>query len=79
VLRLDDLGPRRSLGLCRPSVFRFMSDPARYRAGTRATLARLAAGLAVDVFATLPLSQAGEAHRLLESGRTTGAVVLLPD
>ncbi len=78
VLPLSELGPYRSIGLARPGVMRFMSDPARYREGAQATLARLAAGLAVDVSVSLPLEQAAEAQHLLETGQTAGAVILLP-
>lgn len=53
VLPLRELGPYRSIGLTRPGVFRFMTDPVRYREGGQATLARLAAGMAVDVSVTL--------------------------
>lgn len=78
MLPLSELGPYRSIGLARPGVMRFISDPARYREGAQATLARLAAGLAVDVSVSLPLEQAAEAQHLLETGQTAGAVILLP-
>ena len=78
VLPLSELGPFRSIALARPSVFRFMSDLSRYREGAAATLARLAAGLAVDVSLTLPLTEAAEAQRRLENGQTAGGVILLP-
>lgn len=77
-LPLSALGPSRSIALARPGVFRFMSDPARYREGASATLERLAKGLSVDVAAELPLQQAGEAHRLLEAGQSAGAILLHP-
>jgi NADPH:quinone reductase-like Zn-dependent oxidoreductase len=79
VLPLRELGPYRSIGLARPGVFRFMTDPARYREGGHATLARLAAGMSVDVSVTLPLGRAAEAQHLLETGQTSGAVILLPN
>lgn len=72
------LGPARSIALSRPGVFRFMTDLARYREGAAATLARLAAGLKVEVGGTLPLEQAAEAHRRLEAGETSGSLLLIP-
>lgn len=78
VLPLSELGPYRSIALARPSVFRFMSDLSRYREGAEAALARLVHGLVMDVSLTLPLAEAAEAHRQLESGKTAGGVILLP-
>jgi len=79
MLPLNALGPYRSIGLARPGVIRFMSDPIRYREGAQAALARMAAGLAVDISVTLPLEQAAKAHHLLETGQTAGAVILIPN
>ena len=77
-LSLDALGPARSLALARPSVFRYMSDPVRYRDAAQATLQRVAAGMAVDIAERLPLADAARAHRLLESGSAHGALLLIP-
>lgn len=79
VLPMRELGPYRSIGLARPSVIRFMSDPACYRQGAQAALAHLAAGMSVDVAVTLPLERAAEAQHLLETGQTAGAVILIPN
>jgi NADPH:quinone reductase-like Zn-dependent oxidoreductase len=78
--RIDpaDLGPQRSIALARPGVMRFMSDLARYREGAQATIARLQAGLKVQVGAELPLAEAARAHELLESGASVGSVLLRP-
>lgn len=70
------LGPARSVALARPGVFAFMSELARYREGAAAALAQLDAGLRVPVAEVLPLHEAAAAHRLLESGRTAGALML---
>lgn len=75
---LMQIGTPRAIAFSRPSVMRLMRDPALYREGARATLARLADGLQVRIGAELPLAQAAEAHRMLEAGRTTGAVLLRP-
>lgn len=72
------LGPARSIALARPGVFRFMTDIQRYREGADATLARLAAGMRVQIGRELPLASAAHAHRLLEAGDTVGSVLLRP-
>lgn len=74
----QDLGPARSIALARPGVMRFMEDQARYREGVAATLGQLASGMQVPIGAQLPLAEAAQAHRLLEAGMTTGAVLLRP-
>jgi NADPH:quinone reductase-like Zn-dependent oxidoreductase len=73
------LGPSRSIALARPGVFRFMADLQRYHEGAKATLAKLEAGLRVRIGTELPLSEAGEAHRLMEAGQTVGSILLRPD
>lgn len=77
-LDLSLLGPARSVALSRPGVFRFMTDPARYREGALATLRQLQAGLRPTIGAVLPLAEAAEAHRRLESGDSIGVVLLRP-
>jgi NADPH:quinone reductase-like Zn-dependent oxidoreductase len=74
----NDIGPYRSIAFARPGVFRFMSDISRYREGAQATLRRLEQGLQVKIGHELALSQAAEAHRLIESGQTVGSVLLRP-
>jgi NADPH:quinone reductase-like Zn-dependent oxidoreductase len=72
------LGPSRSIALSRPGVFRFMADVGRYREGASETLRRLADGLRVHIGHELPLDQAAQAHSLIESGQTSGALLLRP-
>ena len=76
---LMQIGRSRAIAFSRPSVMQFMTDPALYREGAHATLARLAAGLRVPVGLALPLARAAEAHAALEAGRTSGAVLLRPN
>lgn len=72
------LGPARSIAISRPSVFRFVADPARYREGAMATFQQLRSGLRAKVGAVLPLAQAVVAHRRLETGETSGSILLRP-
>lgn len=75
---LSLLGPARSIALSRPSVFRFVVDPARYREGALATFQHLRSGLRAKIGAVLPLAQAAEAQRRLEAGETSGSILLRP-
>lgn len=75
---LSWLGPARSVALSRPRVFRFVSDPVRYREGGLATFERLRGGLKATIGEILPLDQAANAHRRLESGQGSGAILLRP-
>ncbi|WP_233859471.1 quinone oxidoreductase family protein [Paraburkholderia sp. HD33-4] len=75
---LSLLGPARSIALSRPSVFRFVADPARYREGGLATFQRLRSGMRAKIGAVLPLAQAAEAQRRLETGETSGSILLRP-
>ncbi|ADG18852.1 quinone oxidoreductase family protein [Paraburkholderia atlantica] len=75
---LSLLGPARSIAISRPSVFRFMADPVRYREGALATFQQLRSGLRAKVGAVIPLAQAAVAHRRLETGETSGSILLRP-
>lgn len=72
------LGGGRNVAFARPSVFGLMADAQRYREGAAATLAQLRGGLRATVAEVLPLAQAAEAQRRLETGANTGAILLRP-
>lgn len=74
---VEEIG-RRSASLSCPSVVAYSSDLTSYRAGATALLAALAGGLPVQFGARYPLSDAAAAHRELESGASTGSLVLKP-
>jgi NADPH:quinone reductase len=78
VLDLQELGPRRSLMLARPSVMLYMAEPATYRRAAAEVLEAAAAGVVSATGPSYPLRDAARAHRDLESGATTGAPVLVP-
>jgi len=77
-IAVSDLGPKHPISLSRPSVFNYMRDPAWYRAGALTTLAHLERGLKLPIGEVLPLRAAAQAQRKLESGTTTGALLLRP-
>jgi NADPH2:quinone reductase len=78
LISVEELGPRRSIMLARPSVMRYMSDPESYRAAAADIVAMIAAGIVQDVGRSYPLAQAAAAQADLEAGRTTGCLVLAP-
>ncbi|WP_321818374.1 MULTISPECIES: quinone oxidoreductase [unclassified Paraburkholderia] len=75
---LSLLGPARSIALSRPSVFRFIADPSRYRKAGLATFQRVQSGLRAQIGTVLPLAEAGEAQRQLEAGKANGSIILRP-
>lgn len=77
-LPIEELGPARSIALARPSVIGLMRDTTQYRAAAQIVLGKLADELNVQAGTRLPLERAAEAHRLMETGRTTGSVILIP-
>ncbi len=68
----------RGVLLERPSILGFIGDLQHYRAAADAALARLRAGLQIDIADRLPLEDAAKAHCLLESGAVQGALLLTP-
>jgi NADPH2:quinone reductase len=75
---VGDLGPARSIGLSRPSVSAYTSDPALYGPAAADLFAALGSGLVSAIGAEYPLREAARAHEDLEAGRTTGSIILLP-
>lgn len=73
-----DLTRRGSLTLARPSLFHY-ATPERLPAMAKALFDLIAAGvLKPQIARTFPLAEAADAHRLLEAGKTIGAIVLRP-
>lgn len=78
-IAVEELGPRRSIALARPSVLGHLADPARFAASSAALFTFLREHRpSVAIGGRFALTQAAEAHRLLESGATHGALVLEP-
>ncbi|WP_431685603.1 quinone oxidoreductase family protein [Hahella sp. NBU794] len=66
----------RAVQFTRPSVLLHMMDLRHYRISGNAVMEQLANGLTVDIADKIPLEQAAQAHALLQSGQTVGAVLL---
>lgn len=73
-----DLTRRGSLTLARPSLFHY-ATPDRLPAMAAALFDLLATGaIKPTIAATFPLAKGADAHRLLEAGKTIGAIILKP-
>ena len=75
---VNDLGPRRSLSLARPSVMAYMNEVEAYRVAADAVLKGIARGTLRVAGQSYPFSAAARAHADLEAGRTSGALYLKP-
>lgn len=76
---LGVLAAKGSLYVTRPTLFTHASTPERLAAMAKDLFDVVAAGVVkIPVHAHYPLSEAAQAHRDLESRRTTGAAVLTP-
>ncbi|MBS0367395.1 MAG: quinone oxidoreductase [Proteobacteria bacterium] len=74
-----ELSRRGSLFLTRPVLFNYISTREQLAAAARELFAVVRARkVKVRIGLKLPLEQAAEAHRALESRHTTGATVLIP-
>lgn len=77
-LNVEEIGPRRSLSLARPSFMAYSADMKRYRAAAEAVVAAMRQGIASTVGVTYALDEAARAHADLEAGLTTGSPILIP-
>ncbi|MDQ1287974.1 MAG: quinone oxidoreductase [Actinomycetota bacterium] len=79
-VNLFDLTAAGSLFLTRPSVSHYIATTPELRERAEAVLGLVADGaLDVRIGTRLPLDQAAEAHRRLESRETSGKVILIPN
>lgn len=73
------LSRKGSLYLTRPTLVHYTRTREELLERATDVLGRVAAGkLSVRIFRELPLAEAAEAHRLLESRRTSGKLLLIP-
>lgn len=68
----------KSLFLTRPSLFHYIADRAALQAAAQAVFALCRQGLDVRIDRVLPLTQAADAHRLLEGRQSAGKLLLEP-
>lgn len=74
---VEELGPVRCISLSRPSVVAYTNDAELYRPAAADLFDALRNGLMNSVGAEYQLRDATQAHSDLETGRTTGSVILL--
>jgi NADPH2:quinone reductase len=75
---VEELGPRRSLMLARPSVMAYMNGAADYRIAADAVLSAMQQGILQSAGKAYRLDQAAQAHADLERGRSSGSLYLVP-
>ena len=73
------LAEKGSLFFTRPTLMGYCADADEMRGSASALFAAVAGGVRAEVRRRFPLKDAAEAHRALESRKTIGATVLLPD
>ncbi|MEL6285958.1 MAG: quinone oxidoreductase [Pseudomonadota bacterium] len=68
-----------SLTMIRPGLFDFIKEPAALERGTAALFGAMRAGtLSAHIGQRFALSEAADAHRALEAGRTVGSTIMVP-
>lgn len=78
-VKLADLGPQKSLSVSVPGVFAYIRTLADLQGAADAVFAMVASGALRPVIGhRYPLDDIGAAHRALEAGETSGALVLIP-
>ena len=77
-ISVDQLGPRRSLSLARPSIMAYSADLDTYSAASKALIAAMQAGVVAEIGGEYGLSEAAMAQADLEGGRTSGSLLLIP-
>ncbi len=73
---VEDLGSKRSIALFRPSALGYSNEPALYRKATADLIAVLQQGMIQPIGAEYRLAEASKAHADIETGKTTGSVIL---
>ncbi len=78
-VNLGALSAHGSLFVTRPTMMDYYAAPDEFRTGTSRLMQLIADGIVqADIGNRLPLTEAAEAHRMLEARETVGATILKP-
>lgn len=75
---IDALGNQADLSFVRPSVIAYINDLDNYRNSASKLFDIMEKGLTGTIGATYLLSEAAQAHRALETGKSSGSLLLIP-
>jgi len=76
---IKDLGAKGSLFVTRPAIMHYMAKRSDLETSAAELFEAVQSGkVKIAVNHVLPLREAGEAHRAIEAGETTGSTVLMP-
>ncbi|KJC35617.1 alcohol dehydrogenase [Bradyrhizobium sp. LTSP885] len=75
---VEELGPIRSLSLARASVMAYAAEQQTYRCATQAVIAAIRQGIIPNARTEYALTEVAQAQSDLESGKTTGTLLLIP-
>ena len=77
-ISVEELGPMRSLLLARPSVMAYAAEQETYPLVAQAVISAIRLGIVQNAGNEYSLTEAARAQSDLESGKTTGSLVLVP-
>lgn len=77
-ISVEELGPIRSLSLVRPSVMAYAAEQELYQGAVQAVIMAIRQGIILSAAHNYPLMEVPRAHSDLETGNTTGSILLLP-
>ncbi|WP_349643966.1 zinc-binding dehydrogenase [Bradyrhizobium sp. LTSPM299] len=75
---VEELGPIRSLSLARASVMAYAAEQQTYRCATQAVIAAIRQRIIPNARTEYALTEVAQAQSDLESGKTTGTLLLIP-
>lgn len=75
---IDALGKQEDLSFVRPSVIAYINDLENYRNSASQLFNVMEKGLTGTIGATYALTEAAQAHRALETGKSSGSLLLVP-
>lgn len=75
---VDELSNQKDFSFVQPSVISYVSDLDEYRSSASELFRIMNKGLKGMIGGKYPLAHAAQAHRILESGKSSGSLLLIP-